>query len=247
MRTKVCNYCQGTGQLHNFTIDSGEYIDTIQCSVCAGTGEVVAEVGSENKDVVITFGPNQKFFAKQYNSDEDLPINRKVVLMDKTTGKIDLFSHVFTEHVKLWMVEKELGWDDGKENCPDWKYSVVDEYNMIVNYPRDKYLLMIENRYFDWFNPFQINIQYIFYIENQDIVDEMLQLISNKLEWLSKNYAAAVPLSVLGKENNQFYITNYTFHNVLGAHWRQHILNVEDHNLYEEHFPDRLGDNKDGL
>lgn len=245
MRTKKCPCCQGTGSLQKFPPDA-EYTDIPQCSVCAGTGEVVAELDSDNIEVVITFGPNQEFFSK--NFEEELPINRRVVLMNKTTGKIDLFSHVFTDHVKEWMHEKELGWDDGKDTCPNWKYNVVDHYNMIVNYPRDKYLLMIENRYFDWFNPFQINIQYIFHIENESTVGEMLELISNKLETLSKNYASAVPISVAGKDSNQFYITNYTFHNVLGGHWRKHILNVVDRNLCAEiKLPSRWRDDDDEL
>ena len=62
MRNKTCTCCAGTGQLHNFTVHDGEYIDTIQCSVCEGTGLVIAEEDSVNKDIVITFGPNQKFF-----------------------------------------------------------------------------------------------------------------------------------------------------------------------------------------
>ena len=238
MRFKTCSCCCGIGTINNI-INQG----LSECQVCYGTGQVIAEDDSINTIVTITIGKDQKFFG---NSDE-FSISRKVFLMNKTTGKIDYFSHVFTEHVEKWINEKKLGWDDGKKNCPNWCYELIDDNIMIINYPRDQFLLMIRNEYFDWYNPFQINIQYIFYIENQSIVGEMLELISNKLEWLSKNYAAAVPLSVLGKENNQFYITNYTFHNVLGAHWRQHILNVENHNLYEEHFPDRLGDNKDGL
>lgn len=228
MRFKTCSCCCGIGTINNI-IDQG----LSECQVCYGTGQVIAEDDSINTIVTITIGKDQKFFE---NSDE-FPISRKVFLMNKTTGKIDYFSHVFTEHVEKWMNEKELGWDDGKKNCPNWCYDLIDDNIMIINYPRDQFLLMIRNEYFDWYNPFQINIQYLYHIENEEIIEEMLKLISDILETNSKKYFYKVPLNIVSVSGS-YYITNYSFNRVLDAYWIKHVLNAD--------FQNKLGD-KDGL
>ena len=75
------------------------------------------------------------------------------------------------------------------------------------------------------------------HIENEEIIEEMLKLISDILETNSKKYFYKVPLNIVSSSGS-YYITNYSFNRVLGAYWIKHVLNAD--------FQNKLGD-KDGL